>query len=89
MRLAKCKGCGAIIFWIGKMPCDTEQIKYRATPGARDRLITPEGKAISVTLAAGADKADGIGYRPHWATCPAADSFRRKGTRERHAEDHA
>ena len=78
MRLAKCKGCGAIIFWIGNMPCDTEQIKYRATPGAKDRLITPEGKAISVTLAAGTDKADGIAYRPHWASCPASDSFRRK-----------
>lgn len=84
MRISVCKGCGAPIVWIktesGKsMPCDAEQIVYWQKAGGREKVVTPNGEVISCELTGNPDRATGAGYRSHFATCPAADKFRRGG----------
>ena len=76
-----CRGCGAPILWIktggGKsMPCDPEQITYWEKPKAKEKVVTPNGMVISCELDGDPQAATGVGYRPHWATCPKADQFK-------------
>ena len=80
--MAKCRGCGADIIWIktpaGKsMPCDPEQIVYWQKVGAPGKIVTPNGDVISCEFCGESSKATGIGYRPHWFTCPEAGSFKK------------
>ena len=35
--MATCKGCGAEIIWIGKMPCDPERVPYWAKEKAKGK----------------------------------------------------
>lgn len=80
----RCKACGAPIVWIktpgGKsMPCDMRQVVYKAQKGAKEKIVTPNGEVISCTTdPKDLNTATGIGYVPHWGTCPKADSFRKK-----------
>lgn len=76
--MAKCKGCGREIIWIGKMPCDPEQVTYWQKPKARGKVVTPNGMVLSCEFDGDLQHATGIGYVPHWATCPKAGEFRRK-----------
>lgn len=81
--MAKCKGCGAEIIFIrtagGKsMPCEPAQLPYWARNGAKDKIVTPNGEVISCDYAGEIGKETGLGYLPHWATCPAGDRFRKK-----------
>ena len=74
MRFGKCRGCGAPIVWIstpgGKsMPCNADQVLYRARAGAPGKIVTPNGEVLSC--------ATGVGYIPHFATCPQAGKLRR------------
>lgn len=78
-----CKSCGRPILWIktraGKsMPCDAKQINYIIKPGGGTKLVTPAGDVISCEQAEDPAEAQGWGYAPHWASCPAADQFRRR-----------
>lgn len=89
--MSKCKSCGAEIIWIktksGKaMPCNPQKISYRTAPPFPDvdqlcgngqvlTLITPDGRVARGTFDPASEK---IGYVSHFATCPAADSFRRR-----------
>ena len=62
----KCRACGAPIFWEktdkGKaMPINEKKI------GPVVVLVEGGGGRIARVVTA---------YQPHWATCPAADSFR-------------
>lgn len=82
MRTVKCYGCGAPIVWIrtfgGKsMPCDPDQILYRARAGAPGKIVTPNGEVLSCDLDVDSDDATGIGYVSHFSTCPQAQRFRR------------
>lgn len=82
-----CKKCGAPIVWIktpgGKsMPCDADPITYWEENKARGKIVTPNGDVISCKFEGDPQNATGIGYKPHWATCPFADSFRKKGGRD-------
>ena len=82
--MAKCKGCGAEIVWIkttaGKsMPCDPGLVPYWAKPGAAGKVVTAFGEVISCEFKGDQTKVTGIGYVPHWSTCPAAGSFRKGG----------
>lgn len=86
MNKSTCRGCGAPIVWIktpgGKaMPCDPSPIYFRPAPGAKEKIVTTKGEVLSAEIVHGAEAAD-AGYRPHWATCPQADSFKRKGGRK-------
>ena len=78
--MARCKACGAEILWIkmasGKsMPCDAQKITYTdAWKEGSLTLITPEGKIAKGEFDPGAEK---YGYTSHFATCPAANAFRK------------
>ena len=76
-----CKGCGQLIRWIrtpgGKsMPCDYDQVTYWQTPGGTKKIVTPNGEVVSAELSGELDKATGVGYISHFATCPRAEAFR-------------
>ncbi len=73
-----CKGGGAKIIWIGKMPCDPRPVTYWAKPKAPGKVVTPNGELISCVFEGDLQKATGVGYVSHWATCPQAGKFRRK-----------
>ena len=76
--MAKCRGCGREIIWINKIPCDPEQIIYRAEKKGNLRVVTPNGEVKSAILSDNPETATGIGYISHFATCPDADRFRRR-----------
>ena len=79
--MAKCKSCGAEIRWIrlvtGKMmPVNSEKVPYSYDPKGTMTLMTEDGRVI--TKAVLDMKSDAYGYVSHFATCPAADRFRRR-----------
>lgn len=83
MRVGRCKGCGQEIYWLqtraGKsMPCDTDPVAYWAKPKAQGKVVLANGEVVSCVFTGNIDKSTGIGYIPHFATCPQADRFRRK-----------
>lgn len=80
----KCKSCGADIIYIktpkGKtMPCDAEQKTYIQDDNGKDVIITPNGEVIKCYISGDMRYVTGIGYTPHWATCPNAEQHRRRG----------
>lgn len=82
--MGKCKGCGREIIWImtpsGKaMPCDPDEVVYWEKRGAKGKVVTPNGAIISCEFEGLANTETGIGYVPHWATCPVAGQFKRRG----------
>lgn len=77
--MSRCRACGAEIIWIkmtsGKaMPCDKTETPFRLDPAGDLVLVTPQGKT-----ARGIYDPDGgcTGYVSHFATCPAASSYRK------------
>lgn len=81
--MAKCKGCGQEIIWImspaGKViPCDPIPVPYWKRSKAKGNIVTPNGEVISCELYGDPETVTGIGYIPHWATCPKAGEFRRR-----------
>lgn len=80
-----CKSCGATIIWIktaaGKsMPCDAEPLTYRTNPNGAAVIVTPNGETLKADLEERPEKATGIGYISHFATCPNAATHRRRRT---------
>ena len=79
--MAKCKACGADIVFIptkaGKtMPCDSQKIPYRVNlTSGKYNLVLPDGRVTRADLDLESNQ---FGYVSHFATCPAADRFRRK-----------
>lgn len=74
-----CKGCHADIEWVrtkaGKMmPVDPEPVFVAS--GGKQTFVTDEGDIITGTVSV--EKTDEVAFVPHWVTCPAADSFRRR-----------
>ena len=85
--MSKCKECGREIIWIGtvamkKIPCDTDQVTYRANKYGKTKIVTPNGEVISADMANNPQSATGIGYISHYMTCPCADRFRKKETKK-------
>lgn len=72
-----CRDCGAKIRFIetsaGKwMPVDDEHIEGKDLEDGENTLISEAGEVIK-------DPDDfEQGYRPHWAGCPGAETFRKK-----------
>lgn len=84
--MSTCKACGAPILWVRtragrSMPCDTRAIPYRA--GGELKLVTPAGDVVSAEAVENPAEADGWGYAPHWATCQAPKTFRKRGSGRR------
>ena len=81
--MAHCKACGAEIIWIkmvsGKsMPCDARPIPFTPVfPATRSdmTLVTESGMTVKGRYDADSEY---VGYRSHFASCPAAGSFRRQ-----------
>lgn len=68
----RCRYCGKPIWFIklksGKtMPVDSDVVYYQKS--GKDRLVTPEGEVVACTIVDKKEKADGLGYVPHFATC--------------------
>lgn len=78
-----CKACGAKIVFIktaaGKsMPCDAAAVTYWKNSRGKDTIITPNGETVRCDIEGDPNKATGIGYIPHWATCPEAGKFKKR-----------
>lgn len=78
-----CRGCGKPIYWIktpaGKsIPCDPEQVRYWKRPGGSQKIVTPWGEVVSAELSGDLNDTTYVGYISHFATCPQANSFRRR-----------
>ena len=85
--MSRCKACGAEIIWIkiertGKpMPCDAAPIPYRPGAGGNLTLVTTDGRIVHGTRDSG-NKSAPWGYQSHFASCPAAARFRKRGGTE-------
>ena len=80
--MSKCKSCGAEIKWIktksGRaMPVDPECHSMFRCDGSAV-LITEDGEVIKGELCSFEQGANATGYFSHFATCPNADSHRRR-----------
>ena len=81
--MAKCKSCGASIVWIGmqsgkNMPCNAGQVTYWKDAKGKDTVITPNGETVKCILEPQRMPPSGVGFVPHWATCPQASNFRKR-----------
>lgn len=81
-----CRGCGKPIIWIRmhsgkKIPVDLEEVAYEQKAGGSLKIVTPNGEVLSAERPADPQKATGIGYISHFATCPKADAFRKREAR--------
>ena len=68
-----CRQCGDRILWVktkaGKnMPVNPELVNYKAVPGGKERIVTPEGVVVAGEKCS-VDEAEGCGYISHFATC--------------------
>ena len=83
--MAKCKKCGAEIVFIsmpsGKvMPCNDEIIEGMKDPMGKDVLVSKNGEVVRCSLKPSPILSIPVyGRRPHWATCPYANDFRKRG----------
>ena len=78
--MSKCKSCGAEIIWLptasGKsMPCDAKPVPYKEDPAGNLTLLTNDGRVVKAKADMSSDK---MGYTSHFATCPDANSWRRR-----------
>jgi len=81
--MSKCKSCGAEIRWIktfsGKsMPVDAEPVNFYAD-GGKELFVTSNGAVVHGTRTDGTQDHTHIGYISHFATCPNADTHRKRG----------
>ena len=79
---ATCRACGAPIVWIQTpskkwMPCDEGLVAYKQVEDGKEYVVTQEGEVIRCTFDFEGFPT-GMARTPHWATCPKADSFRRR-----------
>lgn len=79
---ATCKSCGAPIVWIESpkhkwIPCDEGLIPYQEDRSEKDAIVTQKGEIIRCRLTFDGEPT-GMGRIAHWATCPAADLYRRR-----------
>ena len=81
--MAVCKKCGANIYFIqmrsGRFnPVDTALRNLIPDETGKDIIITEDGTLKRGRLVGMEDGPHTVGFIPHWATCPFADSFKRK-----------
>lgn len=81
--MATCSGCGAQIIWIQtqrskKMPCDPKPVPYWAKEKAPGKVVTPAGALVSCEFTGDLATVTGVGYIPHWATCPKSKAFKKR-----------
>ena len=75
MKSKKCTGCHADIYWVKTINGKSMPVNTK-----KETIVVydPESAAYKVIS----------GYTPHWATCPAADKFRKKKKSGRNFTDY-
>ena len=81
-KTSACRGCGQEIIFIktlkGKtMPVNPDGL-YFVQAGGPNTYVTLDGEVIRGREPEPGDRNTRIGYISHFATCPEADSFRKK-----------
>jgi len=89
-RVTKCRACQAEIIFIktvgGKtIPVNAEQIAYMQKKDGNLKVVTPNGEVVSGCVPDDPEKATGIGYISHFATCSNAELFRKPRKKDRKA----
>lgn len=79
-NIGTCRDCGREIRWIrtvaGKnMPCDPKPQLYIEDLDGGQRFVTRSGEVVSGTATDDQERATGIGFTPHWATCRSGKEF--------------
>lgn len=87
LRVTRCKSCGAEIVFIGtgggnSIPCNAKTLPYWQAKDGKHRIVTPNGEVLSADLEGIPGAETGLGYVTHFATCPDAEKFRKKGKKE-------
>ena len=83
-RDSRCKGCGARIKWVktpsGKnVPIDKGAVTILPDKDGFIAVVTLDGRVIRGNLTMYGTPGAVTGYTSHFATCPAADRFRKRG----------
>jgi len=83
LRTAACRGCGREIGFIktvkGKtMPVDPEAVTFIPEGGPNTYVMADGSIKRGRDVEYGDTESGWIGYRSHFATCPAADRFRKR-----------
>ena len=78
-----CSKCGKQILWMktkaGKnMPCNPSFVYYKEQKGGKDRIVLTNGEVVAGVIQDYPEHASGFGYISHFATCEAAQMFRKK-----------
>lgn len=78
-----CRSCGQPIVWVklksGKAnPCDPQKHSICTRWGKEMTIVTEDGRVVSGTPVA-LENADATGYISHFATCPNASKWRKRG----------
>ena len=60
------------------MPADAALRAYRENPQGKNNVVNELGEVIKCDLQFDGEPT-GMARLPHWATCPNADEFRRRG----------
>lgn len=86
----KCRACGATIMFLktakGKtMPVDESAVFFKAHPDGKELFILGDGTTMRGNRVTDRAEGDRFGYISHFATCPAADQFRKRGKKARKA----
>lgn len=87
-KTGKCRGCGADIMFIktrnGKtMPVDAQSMYFVPDLNGKALYVLPDGTVAHGVPGTPEDPDRHIGYISHFATCPAADSFRKPRKKDR------
>ena len=80
----KCRACGAPIIFLktakGKtMPVDEGAVFFKAHPDGKELFILGDGSTMRGNQVSDRAEGDQFGYISHFATCPNADDFRKRG----------
>ena len=83
MKTSICRGCGARIVWIRttagtSMPCDAQPVTFRPSETGGQMVVTPDGRVVRADVVKG-DSSGSLGYISHFATCPKAGKYKKKG----------
>lgn len=86
-KLAPCPCCGGIADFVktgggNSIPCNAEELPYWQTKNGKHKIVTPNGEVLSAELEGLVGMQTGLGYVTHFATCPDAEKFRKKGKKE-------
>ncbi|MDO4651122.1 MAG: hypothetical protein Q4B26_20985 [Eubacteriales bacterium] len=60
------------------MPCNPNFVYYKEGAGGKDRIVLHNGQVVVGEVRERPEYSDGHGYISHFATCEAANMFRRK-----------